>query len=181
MTTMVKIVNLNQETKKLVYELFSKSENSPYVNINENLNQIFGENFSEPDGVPVVWMDDNVGSKSLEIEICDNVEGSDIYELILRSAWEVPTKYLVKLASCLNEINEDIAILGTYEDETFEPMGAFVFAYNYQEIEEFEEIDTEQMNDDDDYRQEMLTELIDLRDSLWDSYLEVKKEREEGF
>lgn len=35
------------------------------------------------------------------------------------------------------------------------------------------------MSDDEDYRVEIYDELHAYRDSLWESYLDVKKEREE--
>ena len=60
MTTYVKMVNLNDETRKKVLDLFSTPENSSYINILENLNKVYGESFAEPEGVSRVWMDDNV-------------------------------------------------------------------------------------------------------------------------
>jgi len=72
-TTYVKIVNLNNQTIKKVLELFSKTEKSYYVNLNENLNKVYGENFSEQNEVTRIWMDDNVGSKTLQIETNYNI------------------------------------------------------------------------------------------------------------
>jgi hypothetical protein len=178
-TTYVKIVNLNNQTIKKVLELFSKTEKSYYVNLNENLNKVYGENFSEQKEVTRIWMDDNVGSKTLQIETNYNIEDSDYFELIITSAWEVPTKYLEKLTSVLNKFDKEVAIYGTYEDESYEPIGAFVYAYDYDEMEDYDEVDSEKMIDDDDYRDKIYVSLKELRDSLWESYLEVKKEREE--
>jgi hypothetical protein len=179
MTTYVKIVNLNDETRKKVLDLFSTPENSSYVNIIENLNKVYGENFTDGESLSREWMDDNVGSKSLEIETSSDGEESDYFDLILTSAWGVPTGYLEKLTSLLNEIDEEVALYGTYEDESYEPMGAFVYAYDYDDMEDYDEVDSEKMWEDDDYREEMHDELHEHRDSLWESYLEVKKDREE--
>ncbi len=179
MTTYVKIVNLNNQTIKKVLELFSKTEKSYYVNLNENLNKVYGENFSEQKEVTRIWMDDNVGSKTLQIETNYNIEDSDYFELIITSAWEVPTKYLEKMTSLLNKFDKEVAIYGTYEDESYEPIGAFVYAYDYDDMEDYDEVDSEKMVDDDDYRDKIYVSLKELRDSLWESYLEVKKEREE--
>jgi hypothetical protein len=178
-TTYVKIVNLNNQTIKKVLELFSITEKSYYVNLNENLNKVYGENFSEQNEVTRIWMDDNVGSKTLQIETNYNIGDSDYFELIITSAWEVPTKYLEKLTSVLNKFDKEVAIYGTYEDESYEPIGAFVYAYDYDEMEDYDEVDSEKMIDDDDYRDKIYVSLKELRDSLWESYLEVKKEREE--
>jgi len=46
-------------------------------------------------------------------------------------------------------------------------------------MEDYDEVDSEKMIDDDDYRDKIYVSLKELRDSLWESYLEVKKEREE--
>ena len=46
MTTYVKMVNLNDETRKKVLDLFSTPENSSYINILENLNKVYGESFA---------------------------------------------------------------------------------------------------------------------------------------
>jgi hypothetical protein len=46
-------------------------------------------------------------------------------------------------------------------------------------MEDYDEVDSEKMWEDDDYREEMHDELHEHRDSLWESYLEVKKDREE--
>jgi hypothetical protein len=179
MTTYVKIVNLNDETRKKVLDLFSTPENSSYVNILENLNKVYGENFTDGESVSREWMDDNVGSKSLEIETSSDGEESDYFDLILTSAWNVPTGYLEKLTSVLNEIDEEVALYGTYEDESYSPIGAFVYAYDYDDMEDYDEIDSERMWEDDDYREEMHDELHAHRDSLWESYLEVKEDREQ--
>jgi hypothetical protein len=58
-------------------------------------------------------------------------------------------------------------------------MGVFLYAYDYDDMEDYDEFDSEKMWEDDDYREEMHDELHELRDSLWEGYLEVKKDREE--
>jgi hypothetical protein len=68
---------------------------------------------------------------------------------------------------------------GTYEDEGYSPVGAFVYGYDYDDIEDYDEVDSERMWEDDDYNEEIYSELYSLRDGLYESYLEVKKEREE--
>jgi hypothetical protein len=80
----------------------------------------------------------------------------------------------------LNRMDKDIVAYGTYEDEGFSPIGAFVYGYDYDDIEDYdEEVDFDEMMNDDEYHEKTYDELYSLRDSLYNSYLEAKKEREE--
>ena len=179
MTTYVKVVNLNPETHKKFTELFSTPENSSFVDTLENLNKIFGEEFNEVYGVTREWMEENVGSKWISVEF-DGSDYSSEVELVIESKWSVPTEYIQKLVEVLNETDKNVAAYGTYEDEGYSPIGAFVYGYDYDDIEDYdEEIDFDEMINDDEYRDNIYDELYSLRDSLYMGYLEVKKEREE--
>jgi hypothetical protein len=62
----------------------------------------------------------------------------------------------------------------------FEPMGAFVYAYDYVDLEDYVvEIDVNDMLEDEEYRYEVMNDLYEHRDAMLEGYLEVKKEREE--
>jgi hypothetical protein len=98
--------------------------------------------------------------------------------LILESAWNVPTLYLEKLTDVLTEINKDIIVYGTYEDESYEPIGAFVYAHDYDDIEDYDdEVSFEDMINDEEYRYEIMNYLYEHRDMLLEAYLQVKQER----
>jgi len=187
MTTYVKIKNLDEETHKKLVDLYqTESESFTDKDLLPHFNKLYDRNFNDTDNFyGIAFMNDDVGSKWLNIEFgCWSTEEfkqfSDTVDLVLESAWNVPTLYLEKLTEVLTEINKDVVLYGTYEDESWEPMGAFVYAYDYDDIEDYdEEVEVEEMLQDEDYRYEVMNDLREHRDSLYEAYLEVKAEREE--
>lgn len=179
MTTYVKIVNLNEETFNKVKELFeTEGENSSIVNLTNHFNGLFDWEYDETDYNQREWMDENIGSKWISVEY-NGSEYSPEVDLIIESKWSVPTEYIQKVVEFLNKTDKDIVAYGTYEDEGYSPIGAFVFGYDYDDIEDYDEVDGERMWNDDDYNEEIYDGLYSHRDSLYEAYLEVKKEREE--
>ena len=178
MTTYAKIVNLNEETFGKVKEIFeTEGENSSTVNVVNHFNKLFGTEFNDTDNyMSREWMDENIGSKWIRIEFGD-VEYTPEVDLVLETAWNVPTEYIQKVVEVLNEVDKNIVAYGTYEDEGYSPVGAFVYGYDYDDIEDYDEVDSERVWDDDDYMEEMYDGLYELRDSLYESYLEVIEER----
>lgn len=187
MTTYVKIVNLDEESHKKLVDLFqTKGETFQQEDLLPHFNKLYDREFNDTDNLcGIGFMNDNVGSKWLQIEFGSwstekFVKEESEVDLILESAWNVPVLYLEKLTEVLTEINKDIVVYGTYEDEAWEPIGAFVYAYDYDDIEDYDdEVDTELMLDDEEYRYEIMDYLHEHRDSLYEAYLQVKKEREE--
>ena len=187
MTTYVKIKNLDEESHKKLVDLFqTKGETFTDEDLLPHFNKLYDRNFNDTDNFyGISFMLDNVGSKWLTIEFgCWSFEEfkqySDTVDLILETAWNVPTKYLEQLTSVLTEINKDIIVYGTYEDESWEPMGAFVYADDYDDIEDYdEEVEIDDMLNDEEYRYEVMKDLYEHRDMMLEAYLEVKREREE--
>ena len=187
MTTFVKIINLNEESHNKLVDLFqTKGETFTDEDLLPHLNKLYGTEFNDSDNFyGIDWIKENVGSKWFTIEFgswsTENfVKETKETSLILETAWNVPTKYLEKLTQVLTEINKDIVVYGTYEDESYNPMGAFVYAHDYEDIEDHdEEVDFNDMLDDEEYKDEVMNEIQELRDALYETYLEVKKEREE--
>lgn len=187
MTTYVKIKNLDEETHKKLVDLYqTDSDSFSDKDLLPHFNKLYDREFNDTDNFyGISFMIDNVGSKWLNIEFgCWSTEEfkqySDTVDLILESAWNVPALYLEKLTEVLTEINKDVVVYGTYEDESWEPMGAFVYGYDYDDIEDYDdEVDTERMLIDEEYRYEIMDNLYEHRDSLYEAYLEVKAEREE--
>jgi hypothetical protein len=179
MTTYVKIVNLNEETFNKVKELFeTEGENSSIVNLTNHFNGLFDWEYDETDYNQREWMIENIGSKWISVEF-NGSEYSPEVDLIIESKWSVPTEYIQKVVEFLNKVDKDIVAYGTYEDEGYSPIGAFVFGYDYDDIEDYDEVDGERMWNDDDYNEEIYDGLYSHRDNLYEAYLEVKKEREE--
>ena len=111
----------------------------------------------------------------------DHSDEPEDCHIMIRSAWSVPNEFLEKLAEQLYTIKEDCYISGTYEDESYDPMGAFIYAKNWDDIEDLdEEIDYDRIWEDDEYREELQYATNDLRDSLEESYLEHLKEENEN-
>ena len=188
MTTYVKIINLNKESHEKLVDLFqTKGETfDEREDLTPHINKLYDKDFNDTDNFyGVDFMNENIGSKWLRIEFGvwstkNFVEQTEEVDLILESAWNVPTKYLEQLTSVLTEVNKDIIVYGTYEDEMYEPIGAFVYAYDYDDIEDYdEEVEVNDMIEDEEYRYEVMNDLYEHRDSLLEAYLEIKKEREE--
>lgn len=175
MTTYVKVSNLNEETFNKLNGLLEKdSDNTSYVDIVNHVNKLYGTEFSEPDNfMDRGWMEENVGSKWFTIE-CDVDEYSSEVDLVIETAWTVPTEYLQKIVEF---IGGDVVVYGTYEDESYNPIGAFVYAVDYDDIEDYEEVEHDKIFEDDDYLEEMYDGLYELRDSLYEGYREVIDER----
>ena len=187
MTTYVKIKNLDEEAHKKLVDLFqTESDSFTDKDLLPHFNKLYDRDFNDTDNFyGIAFMNDNVGSKWLSVEFgCWSTEEfkqfSDTVDLVLESAWNVPTLYLEQLTYVLTQINKDIVVYGTYEDESWEPMGAFVYADDYDDIEDYdEEVEVEDMLNDEEYRYEVMNDLYEHRDALYEAYLEVKREREE--
>lgn len=169
MTTYVKVGNLNEETHKRFVDLFEDTED-----LLSHFNKIYSTEFSDYDELDRDWMLENIGSKWISIECDDDLSYDDSMDLVLETAWSVPTEYLQKVVEF---IGDDVVVYGTYEDESYDPIGAFVYAVDYDDIEDYEEVELERIHEDDDYMESMYDELYQLRDSLYESYFEVIDER----
>jgi len=106
----------------------------------------------------------------------DNFIDNDI-SFTIESAWSVPQELLKKLRNWLIEESPDVVIRGTYEDESYEPIGAFIYAKDYDDIEDCDiDINHDKLFEDDEYRESIDEERINLSDTLFESYNTTKKE-----
>lgn len=175
MTTYVKVVNLTPKTFVQFKELFKTKDgvNNSYVDNLEHFTTLYG-----PNNMTGAWMSEHVGAKWMTIEFGDDKFSEEV-EFVIESGSNVPTDYLQKLINHLTQWDKEIALYGSYEEETFNPIGAFVYAFDYDDIEDYEGYDSKRMWDDEDYCEEIKDELHDHRDSMYESYLDVKSERED--
>ena len=92
---------------------------------------------------------------------------------VLSSAWSVPTAFLARLRDELQKIDEDCYLKGTYEDESYDPCGAFVYGkFDHDDVEDIdEEYDWETAEEDDSYNESWVESLNDLASDLEESYL----------
>jgi hypothetical protein len=88
-------------------------------------------------------------------------------------------EYLKKVRDILTQWDKNISLSGIYIDESFSPIGAFVFAHDYDDIEDYDDdVDFDEMMNDDDYYERTYDELYSLRESLYQSYLRSCNEEE---
>jgi hypothetical protein len=180
MTTRFTIKNLNEETFEKLQALMELNQNDNYsVDYIKNINILYEKEFTDEVIPDYDFMVENVGAKWITIEGIDK-NYSDEVDVLIESAWSVPAGYLEKLATYLTNLDENIILTGTYEDESMEPMGAFVYGHNFDDIEDLDvEIDFDRIWDDDEYRDEIYGELYELRDNLFEAYLEVMEDRKQ--
>jgi hypothetical protein len=175
MTTYVKVDNLNEESFDKLIQLIYPPKGQYNIQSVEIVNRLYGTDHSVeekrfPDNV---WMLDNVGSKWIEIECDDEPIFDTEYSFRITSAWHVPEEYLLTLTQTLVDIKSDVVLYGTYEDESYDPIGAFVYADEYEDSEDLDmEIDFDQIWEDEDYRISIFDELYLLKENLYDCYLE---------
>jgi hypothetical protein len=175
MTTYVKVDNLNEESFDKLIQLIYPSKGQYNIQSVEIVNRLFETDYSVeekrfPDNG---WMLDNIGAKWIEIECDDTPEFDTTYSFRVTSAWHVPEEYLLTLTQTLVDIKSDVVLYGTYEDESYDPIGAFVYADDYDDAEDLDiEIDFDQIWEDADYRISIFDELHLLKENLYDSYLE---------
>jgi hypothetical protein len=180
MTTRVTIKNLNEETFEKLKALMGVDPKDGYsADYIKSINTLYNEEFTDESQPEYNYMVENIGAKWITIEGIDQ-SYSDEVDVLIESAWSVPVGYLEKLAEYLTNFDKKIALMGTYEDESMEPMGAFVYGHNYDDMEDMDvEIDHDRWWDDDEYRDEVYGELYELRDNLYEGYLDTMREREE--
>ena len=94
------------------------------------------------------------------------------------SAWDFPHKLIEKLTEQLLEICPEIIVLGTFEDESYDPCGGFLYAKDYDEYEEIDDIDYDLLWEDEDYREEVLDTIGALPDEMLRWYNEYLTELE---
>lgn len=178
METYITIKNGDIKVAEKLKEIFTPKEGEYQVDTEDLVKRIFGE--YSPEEYDRGWYIDNIGAKWIysEFEYDDNCE---YIHLHTTSAWSVPQGLLERLAKVLSEVKEDCYIIGTYEDESYDPCGAFVYAGDYDDIEDWDgEIDYDKMWEDDEYRDELYENFNELRDELESCYLEYLTDKEEN-
>ena len=178
MSTSVQIKNLNEETFGKLMELLPINENEKYyVDVDSHLKSLYGD---EWDGeFAYDWMTSKIGAKWINIDGPEREFDPEL-NLFIESAWSVPSGWLEKLTEFLTNIDPAIVLVGTYEDESQDPMGAFVYGHNYDDMEDMDiELDYDRWWDDDEYRDEVFAELNSLKENLYEGYLDTMADRKE--
>jgi hypothetical protein len=191
METYVSIKNGNKEVSKKLDELFTPTEGEYNSRTIELINRLYNKDFTWDISLSkdeneankntwpeYNWLGDNVGSKWIYSEF-DGDEDFSYIHLVLTTPWSVPQGFLKKLSEILSDIKKDCYIVGTYEDEGYDPMGAFIYANGYDDIEDLdEEIDNDRIWEDDFYTEELREKTSKLQSDIEDVYLQFLNEKE---
>ena len=183
METYIQVKNGDIKVVEKLKEIFTPIKGEYQVDASDLVNRIYDKSPEEYDRG---WMIDEVGAKWMysEFDLDDDYD-LEYMELRLTSAWSVPQLFLEKLAKVLTDVKEDCYILGTYEDESSDPIGAFLYAKDWDDIEDYDmDIDHDKFWDDDEYRDEIYDNLNTLKDEMEECYhehLEDKKNNPEDY
>ena len=187
MRTFVKVLSNKKQVSNKLQELFRCRQGNNEVDALDIINYINGTDYSFSDETSKEDWDKEVdfpttntwnkliGSKWLYVEyVHDNLPKN--CNIVIRSANSVPIPFLKTLHNILLEIDNKIIIKGTYEDETYDPSGAFIYAgTNYHNMEDLDEIyNQEKALEDDFYNEKWQDKLFKLEQNLVDAFQETK-------
>ena len=187
MRTFVKVLSNKKQVSNKLQELFRCRQGNNEVDALDIINYRNGTDYSFSDETSKEDWDKEVdfpttntwnkliGSKWLYVEyVHDNLPKN--CNIVIRSANSVPIPFLKTLHNILLEIDNKIIIKGTYEDETYDPSGAFIYAgTNYHNMEDLDEIyNQEKALEDDFYNEKWQDKLFKLEQNLVDAFQETK-------
>ena len=88
----------------------------------------------------------------------------------------------MRLRDELQKIDEDCYLKGTYEDESYDPCGAFVYGeFEYDDMEDTEEVyDWDESDEDDFYNERWSDSLLELETDLEIAYIEYLEDRKKN-
>jgi len=112
----------------------------------------------------------------------DHSDEPEFCNIVLRSAWSVPTGFLETLIKELQKIDEDCYIKGNYEDESYDPCGAFVYGkFDYDDMEDYdEEYDWDAAEEDDFYTENWHDQIYQLEQDVEKAYLDYLQDRKDN-
>ena len=191
MMTFVKVVSKKPEVAVRLQEIFKSRKDNHDVDALDVINNIKGtsycyknekENFDVDVDFPSnqLW-EEMIGPKWMFLEY-DHAELPEDCNIVLTSAWAVPIPFLLQLRDELQKVDEDCYIKGTYEDESYDPSGAFIAGkFDYDDMEDNDETyDWDEANEDDYYSEQWSMTLHDMMDNLEIAYLDYVTEMEEN-
>ena len=156
-----------EEVKAAMDELFNNA--GGYADTTQFVNTFYGTEFEG--GVSHDWLFENVGAKWIYVE---NEIGEG--EWNISSAGYTPDRFWIHLYKKAAEIDPNVEIVVKFQDESYEPIGAFVVKKDYQgnsgwSMEELYDVEnpTEDMDwDDEGYDDAQMKFQEDLDDMLTD-------------
>ena len=189
MRTFVTVVSDRPEVATRLQQIFkSRTDNQWQVDAYDVINNLKGTSYcpkdekegwdKEVDFPPNQLWDEIIGPKWMNVEY-NHDELPNNCNIVLSSASHVPTEFLSTLRNELQKIDPTCYIKGTYEDESYEPCGAFVYGqFEYNEIEDTDEIyDWDEADEDDFYNENWVEQLNDMMDNLESGYIDYLEDR----
>lgn len=191
MRTFVTVHSSEPKVADKLKELFTPTEGKYEADAIDLINRIKGTDYSysnetkKEDWNREVDFPDNdtweeiIGPKWLYVEY-DHFDGDPFNcNIVLRTAWSVPVKFLSLLRNILQEIDEYCYITGTYEDESYDPCGAFVYGlYDYDDIEDYDdEFDWDKYDEDDFYLEKFHDKIGKLEEDVLTAYRDYLQDR----
>jgi hypothetical protein len=124
-----------------------------------------------------LW-EEMIGPKWLYVEY-DHQELPENCNIVLRTAWSVPAPFLNILRNQLQEIDPECYIVGTYEDEGYDPCGAFVYGkFDYDDMEDYDDVfDWDEYEEDEFYLENFHDQIYQLEKDVENAYLEYLQDR----
>ena len=188
MTSFVTVKKANKEVYEKLKEIFTPSEGKYDVNSIELINRIYGKNYSykaenenwneETDWPTNEEWGEMMGPKWCNAEEFYMDEGDEEGTFILRAAYAVPQQLLEGLTKVLTDIKEDCYLLGDYEHEDYDPVGVFLYAKDWDDIEDLDHpYDSEDLWEDDVLRDEMWEENNELKSDIENAYFEYLEDK----
>jgi len=154
-------VHGNEEVLKKVDELLEGVE---YSDITSFANGFYNDvEMGESGGVLNTWSVENLGTKWT---LLYDIQGDGAFSI--ESAWYPPIKFFIHLYNLLVEVDPEVFIEVTYEDETYSPIGAVVIKKDkdgtpciWQEEDDEMEDPTVDMDWDDEEYEDTQMEFMD--------------------
>ena len=166
METYVRITNGDINVAKKLKEIFTPDEGKYEVWTTELIKRIY-DDVPNDDDMDYAWCISNLGAKWMHSDFEYDDDCSCIH-LMLTSAWSVPQQFL-----------EQLAKVG------FNPVGAYIYAKGYDDIEDLDvEVDFDKIWDDDEYRDDIYNQNHKLHDEMigwYNDYIQDKEENPEDY
>lgn len=180
MTSFVEVKNTNKEINDYILQFCDVDKESKFYNTTirelDLVNDLYDTQFTEDDWWTAEWGRDHLGSKWIRFDYI--TIDDDGIEMNIDSAWSVPQGFFEKLGQKLGSLHRDCYLLGSYEDESYEPMGAFVYDLYYDDIEDLdEEIDHDRIWEEDDYIESLHDMVGELKEDIERAYLDDLQNR----
>tara|TARA_R110000803_G_scaffold1349_4_gene4428 strand:+ start:3603 stop:4163 length:561 start_codon:yes stop_codon:yes gene_type:complete len=171
----VRVVNLTPEGETFLKEIFKSDEGEYEFYSGSVLKKLYGSTDEEIEDRE--YRTENIGSKWIHGYV-DHIEDGEA-AISTTSAWSVPYQMFLQFSDLLVKYSPDAIITGTYEDEGYDPCGAFIIAKNYEDIEDVfgtGDVDYDKLWEDDDYRDSISEKLHDETAHMLEAHQEYLRE-----